>query len=51
MPGLENDEEPRAKGTEPQTPTLNQQVHKNNLARLGELESEMLAERDLKGKQ
>lgn len=34
-----------------QTPTVNQQVHKDNLARLGELETEMLAERDLKGKQ
>lgn len=51
MPGLENDEEPRVKGTEPQSPTLNQQVHKNNLAELRELESEMLTEGNLKEKQ
>lgn len=33
--GLENDEEPRVKGTEPQAPTLSQQGQENNLARLG----------------
>lgn len=33
--GLEGNKEPTAGGTEPWTPTVNQQVWKNRLARLG----------------